>query len=91
MGLKAGFWQKFIPIFVAPSVTTPVATRGDELEWESPGGLFLMHTDGENSLIGTILLFQGVNLPQSYLGSSRLARERKSSDCLTDKEIEHGF
>jgi hypothetical protein len=91
MGLTAGFWQKLIPVFLAPAVTTLVAARGGELEWESPAGTFGVDTDGENSLTGTIFLFQGVNLSRSYLGSSRLARERKSSDCLTDKEIEHGF
>ena len=47
MGLKAGFWQKLIPVFGAQAFTALVI--------------------------------------------SRLAPERKSSDFLTDKEIEHGF
>lgn len=91
MGLKAGFWQKLIPVFLPPAVTALVAARGSELEWESPAGRFVMGTDGKNSLTGAVFLFEGVNLPQSYLSSSCLAREQKSSDCLTDKEIEHGF
>jgi hypothetical protein len=90
MGLKAGFWQKLMPVFLAPAVTILVAT-GDELEWESPAGRFVMGPDGKNSLPDTIPLFQRVNLLQPYLSGSRLVREQKSSDCLTDKEIEHGF